>query len=231
LEQVFWHAAAARLAISKSFARTAHSAGNVRANAVPMLGSSTPTAQHARDGDLRRLVQRASRGDQRAWDQLVCRYEHLLAAVARSHGLSEADAADVSQNTWMRLFMNLSKINDITRLGGWLTTTAQRESLRMLRQRPRYELDGDQALLAVPHYDRTEEDLITAERNAALRNVVARLPERDRSLLWLLNTEPPRSYAEIGTALGMRIGSIGPTRARSLRRLCMAAERDAELLL
>jgi RNA polymerase sigma factor (sigma-70 family) len=196
-----------------------------------MFISSTRMAQHVRSDDLRGLIQQASHGDQSAWNQLVRRYERLVAAVARSYGLYEADAADVAQNTWIRLFTSLSKINDITRLGGWLTTTAQRESLRMLRQRSRYELDDDQALLTIPHYDRTEEDLIIAERDAALRNAVARLPERDRTLLWLLIAEPPRSYAEIGTALGMRIGSIGPTRARCLRRLRVAAEGDAELLL
>jgi len=48
---------------------------------------------------------------------------------------------------------------------------------------------------------------------------LAELPERDRTLLLLLSEDPPLPYKEIGSRLGMRVGSIGPTRARALEKL------------
>ena len=61
--------------------------------------------------------------------------------------------------------------------------------------------------------------LITRERNTALRRAFARISERCQALLRLLAAPEPPSYEEIGSALGMPIGAIGPTRARCLDQL------------
>jgi DNA-directed RNA polymerase specialized sigma24 family protein len=59
----------------------------------------------------------------------------------------------------------------------------------------------------------------------ALWSAFVRLPARDQRLLRMLVADPQPSYEEIGTALAMPIGSIGPTRGRALRRL----RRELEL--
>jgi len=46
-----------------------------------------------------------------------------------------------------------------------------------------------------------------------------RLSARCRELLRVLMASPPPSYAEVAAALGLPLGSIGPTRARCLQRL------------
>ena len=61
--------------------------------------------------------------------------------------------------------------------------------------------------------------IVTAERDAAVREAFQRLRERDQALLRLLVADPAPSYAQIGAILQMPVGSIGPTRARSLTRL------------
>jgi hypothetical protein len=50
---------------------------------------------------------------------------------------------------------------------------------------------------------------------AALR----RLPTRDQTLLTLLMDSPSPSYSQLSAELSMAVGSIGPSRARSLGRL------------
>jgi len=185
----------------------------------------------ASSGDeLPRLVQRAADGDQRAWSLLVGRFERLVLGAARSAGLSEADANDAAQMTWLRLFQNLSRINDASRLGGWLVTTVRRESLRVRGRGAHRPLDDESGVPEWTYSDTTLDDLFSAERDAALRSLLARLPERDRTLLNMLTSEPPNSYAEIGAAMGMPVGSIGPTRARSLSRLVAAATSDPDAL-
>jgi DNA-directed RNA polymerase specialized sigma24 family protein len=69
--------------------------------------------------------------------------------------------------------------------------------------------------------------MLRSERDRALWDAFARLPERDQALLRLLTADPAPSYEEISAALDMPIGSIGPTRARCLERL----RREADLPL
>jgi DNA-directed RNA polymerase specialized sigma24 family protein len=64
-----------------------------------------------------------------------------------------------------------------------------------------------------------EEEILIAERDAGLRAAFAQLPPACQRLLSLLFSDPPRSYAQISAELGMRLGSVGPQRARCLERL------------
>jgi hypothetical protein len=52
-----------------------------------------------------------------------------------------------------------------------------------------------------------------------LREAFALLSQRCRELLSLLIADPPAGYTQISAALGMPVGSIGPTRARCLDAL------------
>jgi DNA-directed RNA polymerase specialized sigma24 family protein len=69
--------------------------------------------------------------------------------------------------------------------------------------------------------DRAEVDdvLLRAERDRAVRDGLAALPAAQQELLTLLTADPPLSYQDISRRLGMPVGSIGPTRARSLEQL------------
>jgi RNA polymerase sigma factor (sigma-70 family) len=178
-----------------------------------------PVSSSPAPGSTARLVRRAARGDQHAWDQLVGRYSGLLWAVARAHRLTSVDAADVVQSSWLRLVEHLAEIRNPDGIGAWLATTARRECLRVLRDTARYEpVDDIETLTGVDPGD-LGGALRTAERNAGLRRAFERLPARHQALLRLLTTDPTPSYEEIGAALAMPIGSIGPTRARALERL------------
>src|SRR3954464_637874 len=82
---------------------------------------------------LSQLVHAGGDGDQAAWDALVDRFASLVWSVARAHRLSAADAADVSQTTWLRLAEHIGRLRDPERLAGWLSTTARNECLKVLR--------------------------------------------------------------------------------------------------
>ncbi len=79
------------------------------------------------------LVGAAAGGDEVAWTALVQRFGGLVWAVARAHGLSAADAADVSKVTWLRLGQHLHRLPESVDGQDWLVQTARRESKRTLR--------------------------------------------------------------------------------------------------
>ena len=79
------------------------------------------------DEETRALVDAALKGDHAAWDRLVQRFSGLVWSVTRSLGLSDDDATEVSQATWLHLAEQIHRI-DPDRLGAWLTDTARREA-------------------------------------------------------------------------------------------------------
>src|SRR4051794_31094466 len=75
------------------------------------------------------LVRRACAHDPEAWQEIVRRYRGMVGKVARSYRLSDADTADVMQNTWLRAFERLETVREPDRLSGWPATTARRGGL------------------------------------------------------------------------------------------------------
>jgi RNA polymerase sigma factor (sigma-70 family) len=191
-------------------------------------GMPRPVRTHARPPqptDLRRLVERAAAGDRRAWDAIVDRFSPLVWRVARTHGLSDTDAADVFQATWLHLLEHVGDVQQPERLAGWLVTTTRREALRILRHNGRVRPVDEPALNIADPAEEAIAIILLGERDAAIRRAFDSLPRRDRLLLTMLVSDPPVSYEEIAEVLGRRIGSIGPTRARCLARLRQAIER------
>lgn len=171
------------------------------------------------------LVRAAAQGDDQAWEELVDRFAGLVWAVARSHGLSAADAADVSQSTWLKLAEHAPGIRQPERIGGWLATTARNESVRILRRGRRVVLVGGGQ--EVPVGEETSDvasRLLEEERDKELIQAFEALPSRCKTLLRVLTAAPAPSYAEASVVLEMPIGSIGPTRARCLQHLRRCTE-------
>lgn len=171
--------------------------------------------------DIAGWVRRAADGDGTAWERLVDQYASLIWWITRDFKLSENDAADVIQMTWLRLLEHIRRLDHPERVGSWLASTARHECLRTLAARKKVVLgfDGDSVdVIAAPDPE-VDERLLAAERALTVRQALSCLPRRHQQLLELLMADPPPSYAEISGQLGLPIGSIGPIRGRCLARL------------
>src|ERR1700736_284441 len=180
------------------------------------------------------LVTRASGGDQDAWYELVDRYAPLVYTICTRYRLSIHDIEDVGENVWLLLVEQLGKLREPAALPGWLATTPARECLRVVTAAHKSDRVGtglDDAALFVDDAE-IDEEILMAERSAALRAAFAQLPSRCQQLLSMLISDPPRSYVDIHAELGIPVGSIGPQRARCLDRLrrssAFAALREGE---
>ena len=174
------------------------------------------------------LVGAASAGDQRAWHELVSRFNGMIAAVGRRHGLSPADVSELQQTTWLRLVENLDRIRQPERIGGWLATTARRESLLLLRRAARYTAGADQMLANMPSLDLPEPDAgpLAEEQVAAVRSAWTKLKPRCREMLSLLTKDDAMPYKDLARLLNIPVGSIGPTRGRCLEHLRRLVEEE-----
>lgn len=167
------------------------------------------------------LVAAARTGDQAAWDGIVARHGGRVWAVARAHRLSAADAEDVFQVAFLRLVTHLDSIRDPGRVSAWLATTTRHECLRVLKRAGRaVPSDGDELFDAPdPLLPPVDTNVLADERRTALHAALERLSPPCQRLLRVLMADPEPSYEEVGEALGMPIGSIGPTRGRCLKHL------------
>lgn len=171
-------------------------------------------------------VRRAATGDIWAWNRLVDQYSRLIWSITTSFKLGESDAADVVQTTWMRLIEHIDRIEQPTRVGSWLASTARNECLRHVAARKRIVLvqeDGEFDI-ADQHGPDVDEALLASERAQNVRQAMSHLPLQWQRLMEMLMADPPVPYAEISDQLGLPIGSIGPTRGRCLAKLRVLLE-------
>ena len=187
---------------------------------IEPLGGSV-NVNIAEDSPLAILLNAARAGDPAAWNDIVDRFAGMVWAIARRHGLSVADAADVSRTTWLQLVDHLDDIEDPERIGGWLAMTARHESLRVPRRSDAYiAADEDDGIDL-----RSSDDFSVAARvlddvsDGQLWELLSRLPPRSQLLLTVLSANSPLSDIEIGQALNIPTSDIGPTRRCCLQHL------------
>ena len=170
---------------------------------------------------VRSLVTGARSGEKQAWDALIERFDPLIWSICRRHGLGRADAEDVRQAVWLYLVGHLGSLHEPAALPGWLATTTRRECLRVQRAgRPLAAgLAPDVETLPDDQARPADQELLAAERRAALREALLDLPSGGQRLIALLLQDPPLPYAEISVRLGIPVGSIGPKRSRYLDKM------------
>jgi RNA polymerase sigma factor (sigma-70 family) len=168
-------------------------------------------------GAVTDIVARAQGGDQDAWRALVDRYLGMVHAICRGCGLDGDGAAAVNELVWLRLAEQLEHIRTPEAVGGWIAATTRNESVRALRASGRPE--PDDAADGPGVGDPVDLGLLVYERDRVLMSAFARLDGRCQRLLRLLIADPRPSSVEIGAALDIPLGAIGPTRTRCLDEL------------
>ena len=185
-------------------------------------------SQPDRGARIAGLVSAARAGNEDAFGLIVTELSPLLWQVARAAGLSSGDAEDVLQTVWMRLLTHLDDIHTSAALTGWLVTTTRREAWRV-RAVGRRQIPADQELLdELPDVGPgSEEQAIVDEQRRALWAAIGRLSMRCQELLRIIAFAPRPDYAAVAAALGMSVGSVGPTRGRCLAKLRALLAADA----
>lgn len=159
----------------------------------------------------------------------------ILWHVARGQGLGFQAAEDVVQHTWLQLLESAERIQEPQAVLKWLLTTTRREAWRVSRAAQRESshaevgelLDGDAAdPTAGERADPVADQVVASHEHQVLWRHVAALPERCRHLLRVIAFADRPDYAAIAAALGMPVGSIGPTRGRCLASLRAALTRE-----
>ena len=174
-------------------------------------------APPAKDRDAL-LVQRASRGDMRAFERLYRQHVgRVYGAVYRLAGNNDARAQDLVQESFVRAWQRLDTFRGDSAFGTWLYRLAVNTALMEIRSRASGEALED----SLPEGDTlAQEDTVYRDASRAeLERAVATLPPRARAVLVLHDIEGWK-HEEIAGELGMAVGSSKAQlhRARHLLR-------------
>ena len=166
-------------------------------------------------------------GDQARMGELVELLTPILWHTVRAQRLDRDSAEDIVQSTWLALVRGAQTIADPQAVLQWLIVTARREAWRVARRSSRItvrDLEEDEAV--TPQRDLPEERVLQSDLEVRLWQHIAELPERCRALLRVIAFADRPDYAAVAKALGMPVGSIGPTRGRCLAKLRLALSDD-----
>jgi len=139
-------------------------------------------------------------------------------------GLSFGDGEDLIQDVFLALFRHLRQGGSRANLQGWLFRVAHNMALKRRAQQRRDEarVDLGAAYTAPDPRQGPEEQLVADERRMRLVAVLDALPQRDRQCLHLRGDG--LRYREIARALGMSLGGVAKSLARSIARLRRSEE-------
>jgi RNA polymerase sigma-70 factor (ECF subfamily) len=162
--------------------------------------------------------------------EVIALFDELRSRLMRyviAFGLSSADSEEIIQDAFLSLMKHLQQGRSRQNLRGWLFRVAHNQSLKRLASNERrFARDGSAELETDIHPDPApspEMQATQAQRQARLLAVLNALPSQDQSCL-RLRAEGLR-YREIAGVLGISLGTVSASLARSLGKLARVDER------
>ena len=183
------------------------------------------------------IVQQVLEENTNAFEELVLEYEKKVYNVAlRILGNSE-DAADMTQEAFIKAFNSLSGFRGDSKFSVWLTRIVSNLCLDFLRSRSRRPTvslsveddEGDDVQLDIADVSQSPELLLerSLTRESVRRGLKA-LPEDYREIL-LLREIQGLSYDEIAEALNIEVGTVKSRIFRGRKKLCDYLIKDGNI--
>lgn len=196
------------------------------------MASGHTSAQYAlRDPDIRLMLRVRDHGDAAAFTELVELYRHRLVGVLTHLVQDPAEAEDLAQEVFLRVFKSRAKYRPRARFSTWLFTIANNLASNARRDRKRRHAAGAPGLSeSGPLGPRPLEQLAEHDGEAPsgglnrheLSQVVAdalhELNERQRAAV-VLNKFEEMGYAEIGEVMGLSVKAVKSLLSRARTRL------------
>lgn len=167
-------------------------------------------------------------GNESCMGDLVALLTPILWHTARAQRIDRESAEDVVQSSWLALVRGADRISDPQAVLQWLIVTTKREAWRVAKRADRVEVrELDDVDAPAPPDDRPEVSVLRNDDDRRLWQHIGRLSERCQALLRVIAYADRPDYADIAKALGMPVGSIGPTRGRCLAKLRLQLAGDS----
>ena len=183
------------------------------------------------------IVRRVLQGDVNAFEKLVTEYEKAVYAIALRMTGNAEDAADMTQETFIKAYNSLQSFRGDSKFSVWLYRIANNVCLDFLRSRSRKPTvslsveddEGEETELDIADESQSPEQLLERglTRDAVRRGLEA-LPPDYRQIL-LLREIQGLSYEEIADTLSIEVGTVKSRIFRARKRLCSFLIQDGNI--
>ena len=183
------------------------------------------------------IVRKVLQGDVNAFEKLVTEYEKAVYAIAQRMTGNPEDAADMTQETFIKAYNSLQSFRGDSKFSVWLYRIASNVCLDFLRSRSRKPTvslsveddEGEETELDIADESQSPELLLERglTRDAVRRGLNA-LPPDYRQIL-LLREIQGLSYEEIASALGIDLGTVKSRIFRARKKLCTFLIEDGNI--
>ena len=183
------------------------------------------------------IVRKVLQGDVNAFEKLVTEYERAVYAIAQRMTGNAEDAADMTQETFIKAYNSLSSFRGDSKFSVWLYRIANNVCLDFLRSRSRKPTvslsaeddDGEETQLDIADESQSPELLLeSALTRDAVRRGLDSLPPDYKQIL-LLREIQGLSYEEIAAALGIESGTVKSRIFRARKKLCTFLIEDGNI--
>jgi len=162
------------------------------------------------------LVERVQKGDKRAFDLLINKYQHRIISLVGRYVSDPAEAMDVSQEAFIKAYRAIDRFRGDSAFYTWLyriaINTAKNWLVARKRRPPSTDIDATDA----EQYDvdsrlkeqgTPENELLREEIKSTVFNAIADLPDDLRTAIMLRELEG-MSYEDIAVTMDCPIGTV-----------------------
>lgn len=182
----------------------------------------------------RELVDKIVNGNKEAFSILIKRYEKMVWFMVSRMVIDEDEIKDISQEVFIKVYLNLEKFNFDSKLSTWISTIAYRYTLNYLKKKKKVSFSNisDEIILDHSMTETTPlRELEENEKRAYIHNAVNGLPIQYRTIVTLYHLND-FSYKEIADITGMPDGTVKSYlfRARQLLKDLLKRHRTFTLI-
>ena len=162
-----------------------------------------------RPGEDTDLLERLRAGDPRAFEELVRTHQHRVFGVALRMLQNPAEAEDIAQEVFLRVYRAIGAFRGDAKLSTWLYGITSNLCVNRLTAASRTRMRHDEEALAQAPSEMPDATaaMERGEVEAALDQAIAELPDERRIVIVLRDLEG-LSYEEIAEALGLELGTV-----------------------
>ena len=162
------------------------------------------------------LVERVQKGDKRAFDLLVQKYQHKIVNLISRYVSDHAEQLDVAQEAFIKAYRAIGNFRGDSAFYTWLyriaINTAKNHLVALGRRPPASDIDSADAEqydfdTRLKDRDTPENELLKDEIEATVFAAIAELPEDLKTAITLREMEG-MSYEEIAQAMECPIGTV-----------------------
>jgi len=162
------------------------------------------------------LVERVQKGDKRAFDLLVGKYQHKIVSLISRYVSDHAEALDVAQEAFIKAYKAIGRFRGDSAFYTWMyriaINTAKNHLVSQSRRPPSSDVDAQDAEqfqvdTRLKDRDSPEHELLKEEIERTIHDAISDLPDDLRVAITLREMEG-MSYEDIATTMDCPIGTV-----------------------